>query len=183
MKNTQNLVFSKKMIHLCMRLRCYGYNSRFGKDSYGSVHRGEEVKSLFSDDWGNHLETEYGNQFATEYGNQFATEYGNQFITEYGNQFATEYGNQLGSDWLLTKIIGYKRQNSYLCTRLIIIRIRKSIPLADRKPKGCLFSAEALPLFYNNRYNPETCIILPIALLLWQRRYRPKMEKQTSKKS
>ena len=166
-----------------MRLRCYGYNSRFGKDSYGSVHRGEEVKSLFSDDWGNHLETEYGNQFITEYGNQFATEYGNQFITEYGNQFATEYGNQLGSDWLLTKIIGYKRQNSYLCTRLIIIRIRKSIPLADRKPKGCLFSAEALPLFYNNRYNPETCIILPIALLLWQRRYRPKMEKQTSKKS
>ena len=183
MKNTQNLVFSKKMIHLCMRLRCYGYNSRFGKDSYGSVHRGEEVKSLFSDDWGNHLETEYGNQFITEYGIQFATEYGNQFITEYGNQFATEYGNQLGSDWLLTKIIGYKRQNSYLCTRLIIIRIRKSIPLADRKPKGCLFSAEALPLFYNNRYNPETCIILPIALLLWQRRYRPKMEKQTSKKS
>ena len=71
-----------------MRLRCYGYNSRFGKDSYGSVHRGEEVKSLFSDDWGNHLETEYGNQF----------------ITEYGNQFATEYGNQLGSDLLLTKI-------------------------------------------------------------------------------
>ena len=88
MKNTQNLVISKKMIHLCMRLRCYGYNSRFGKDSYGSVHRGEEVKSLFSDDWGNHLETEYGNQF----------------ITEYGNQFATEYGNQLGSDLLLTKI-------------------------------------------------------------------------------
>ena len=79
-----------------MRLRCYGYNSRFGKDSYGSVHRGEEVKSLFSDDWGNHLETEYGNQFITEYGNQFAT--------EYGNQFATEYGNQLGSDLLLTKI-------------------------------------------------------------------------------
>ena len=69
--------FSKKMIHLCTRLRCYGYNSRFGKDSYGSVHRGEEVKSLFSDDW--------------------------------GNQFITEYGNQLGSDWLLTKIIGYKR--------------------------------------------------------------------------
>ena len=105
------------MIHLCTRLRCYGYNSRFGKDSYGSVHRGEEVKSLFSDDWGNHLETEYGNQFITEYGNQFVTEYGNQFITEYGNQFiteygnqfTTEYGNQLGSDWLLTKIIGYKR--------------------------------------------------------------------------
>ena len=100
-----------------MRLRCYGYNSRFGKDSYGSVHRGEEVKSLFSDDWGNHLETEYGNQFITEYRNQFITEYrnqfiteyGNQFVTEYGNQFATEYGNQLGSDWLLTKIIGYKR--------------------------------------------------------------------------
>ena len=46
------------------------------------------MKSLFSDDWGNHLETEYGNQF----------------ITEYGNQFATEYGNQLGSDLLLTKI-------------------------------------------------------------------------------
>ena len=111
-----------------MRLRCYGYNSRFGKDSYGSVHRGEEVKSLFSDDWGNHLETEYGNQF----------------ITEYGNQFATEYGNQLGSDWLLTKIIGYKRQNSYLCTRLIIIRIRKSTPLADRKPKGC-FISERIP--------------------------------------
>ena len=127
-----------------MRLRCYGYNSRFGKDSYGSVHRGEEVKSLFSDDWGNHLETEYGNQFITEYGNQFATEYGNQFATEYGNQFATEYGNQLGSDWLLTKIIGYKRQNSYLCTRLIIIRIRKSIPLADRKPKGC-FISERIP--------------------------------------
>ena len=54
------------------------------------------MKSLFSDDWGNHLETEYGNQFITEYGNQF--------ITEYGNQFATEYGNQLGSDLLLTKI-------------------------------------------------------------------------------
>ena len=54
------------MIHLCMRLRCYGYNSRFGKDSYGSVHRGEEVKSLFSDDWGNHLETEYGNQLGSD---------------------------------------------------------------------------------------------------------------------
>ena len=76
-----------------MRLRCYGYNSRFGKASYGSVHRDEEVKSLFSDDWGNHLETEYGNQFITEYGNQLATEYGNQLATEYGNQLATGKNN------------------------------------------------------------------------------------------
>ena len=118
-----------------MRLRCYGYNSRFGKDSYGSVHRGEEVKSLFSDDWGNHLETEYGNQFiteygnqfATEYGNQFATEYGNQFITEYGNQFATEYGNQLGSDLLLTKISVINDKNMQ-CLSFITDKIVTFVP-------------------------------------------------------
>ena len=102
-----------------MRLRCYGYNSRFGKDSYGSVHRGEEVKSLFSDDWGNHLETEYGNQFITEYGNQF--------ITEYGNQFATEYGNQLGSDLLLTKISVINDKNMQ-CLSFITDKIVTFVP-------------------------------------------------------
>ena len=94
-----------------MRLRCYGYNSRFGKDSYGSVHRGEEVKSLFSDDWGNHLETEYGNQF----------------ITEYGNQFATEYGNQLGSDLLLTKISVINDKNMQ-CLSFITDKIVTFVP-------------------------------------------------------
>ena len=94
-----------------MRLRCYGYNSRFGKDSYGSVHRGEEVKSLFSDDWGN----------------QFITEYGNQFITEYGNQFATEYGNQLGSDLLLTKISVINDKNMQ-CLSFITDKIVTFVP-------------------------------------------------------
>ena len=86
-----------------MRLRCYGYNSRFGKDSYGSVHRGEEVKSLFSDDWGN------------------------QFITEYGNQFATEYGNQLGSDLLLTKISVINDKNMQ-CLSFITDKIVTFVP-------------------------------------------------------
>ena len=94
-----------------MRLRCYGYNSRFGKDSYGSVHRGEEVKSLFSDNWGNHLETEYGNQF----------------ITEYGNQFATEYSNQLGSDLLLTKISVINDKNMQ-CLSFITDKIVTFVP-------------------------------------------------------
>ena len=77
------------------------------------------MKSLFSDDWGNHLETEYGNQFITEYGNQFAT--------EYGNQFATEYGNQLGSDLLLTKISVINDKNMQ-CLSFITDKIVTFVP-------------------------------------------------------
>ena len=69
------------------------------------------MKSLFSDDWGNHLETEYGNQF----------------ITEYGNQFATEYGNQLGSDLLLTKISVINDKNMQ-CLSFITDKIVTFVP-------------------------------------------------------